>query len=190
MPSARTGRWVTLDQVVGLQFVKDSYDHESIESAGKRRHPDLDRNVQDMSEAEIKRYGELNELLHKKLEACVKDHFRDTPVPEILQKEGVANISVTPFTYQNWDWYGPSYECYLVVWEDAVSSKLLIEIQSLLTGDHRDWCIVVCTTQHTDFDASHEIGVFSDEVLIPMSATQDLKISRQKRKASPDKQGE
>ncbi|WP_145447912.1 hypothetical protein [Gimesia panareensis] len=189
MPSASSRRWVTLDQVAGLQFVEDSYDHESIELAGKRRHENPDLDLADMSEAEIKRYGELNGLLHRKMEECVNNHFRDTPVPEILQKEGLADKTVSPFTYQNWDWYGPSYECYLVVWEDALSSKLLIELQSLLTGDHRDWCIVVCTTRQTDFETNHEIGVFSDEVLIPKSATPDLKISRQTPKAPPDHQG-
>lgn len=175
---SESSRWSTLGEVAGLRTVEDRYDHESIASACKRRHPDSETSVRDMSAAEIERYGQLNELLHEKLEACVKSHFRNVPVPDVLKNEGVPGVADTPFTYQNWDWYGPSYECYIVVWEDALSSNLLIELQSLLTGDHRDWCIVICTAQDADFETNHEIGVFSDEVLIPLEAIADLKMRR------------
>lgn len=171
-------RWATLGQLKGLRIVGDSQNYDSIAYAGVRRHPHhsskitLDE-IQPLSDAEHERYSELNGQLHKKLLATVQSHFRGTPVPEILRD---ACGSGTPFTYQNWDWFGPSYECYLVVWEDSVSSSLLCKLQLLLAGDFDDWCIMVCTTQKTDFDTNHEIAIFKNEVLIPQPAASDLKI--------------
>lgn len=178
MPSAST-RWSTRDQIAGLRVLEYSDMDDGKRAACRRRGLDPDLDAQDMSEAEKERYDKLNLSLHKKMEAWAERHFHDTPVPEILQKAGLEGISVTPFTYQNWDWYGPSYECYIIVWEDEVSSQTLVELQALLTGEHKDWSIVVCTTQDPHFDPDYyDIAIFSDEALIPEEALKGLQFER------------
>src|SRR5262249_45028854 len=72
----------------------------------------------------------------------------------------------TPFTYQNYDWYGTSCECWIVVLTDFVSSDLLHQFQSLLVGEYRDWCIRVAGADDASFGADHEIAVFSDQAIV------------------------
>lgn len=181
MSDEQSTRWGSLDCLVGFRVVKDDEMGDVVRTEYTRRCHRLSIDIPygktcTLSKRDRDRYRGLNDQLHEKMEAATRQHFAGIPIPKILV-HGCGRP--TPFTYQNRDWFGPSFECYLVVWEDEVSSGLLGEMQSVLHGDHRDWCVVVCTTQRPDFDTNHELRVYSDEVLVPESALQDLKVGRQ-----------
>ena len=108
--------------------------------------------------------------LHEKIRDAARDYFRDTPLPieyqrrrkdpTLLQQIGTA------FTYQNPDWYGPTYEVYVGVLARYLSTDLLLAFQNLLVGEHGGWCIVVYACQDIDFEGQYEIILFSDHALI------------------------
>lgn len=162
------------DQLTGLIVHDDS---SLIEKAHLKRHPRHRSyipasEVKPLTDSEADAYEALNQKLHDGLRAVSKMHFKDTPVPKALKKDNYF----TPFTYQNYDWYGPSYECYIMVIGAYVTPELLKKFQALLVDDLRDWCIRVVVSESYAFDNDHEIAIFSDQVLVPLSAAKALGI--------------
>lgn len=168
------GRWETLKQLRGIRvhsFLEDDYP----ETPAKYEQPWVDLPSNGLSPEQRQAYGDLNQRLHQAIEAVFIAHFSDTEVPQDLADDGCG--SGTPFTYQVWDWYAPSYECHVVVYEPYLSAKLLQTLQQLLVGDHKNWCIVVNTTQTLNFETSNELPVFADDIFLPLEALDDLDIS-------------
>ena len=153
---------------------------QAVTQAHLKRHPLHDSYVplgerQRLTQAEQQAYGRLNHNLHEELRRASHEHFDAIPVPDQIQEERGDEWYFTPFTYQNYDWYGPNYECYIAVLADYISAELLRKFQSLLHGDYEDWCIQVVGSDDLRFDNDHEIAIFSDEVLVP--ATDPLAIT-------------
>ena len=168
------GRWQNIDNLKGWTVTEES---GLVESAHRRRHP---RHclyipvfeVKPLSEAEAEAYGELNERMHEELRRVSKEHFANTPVPAQLQKD--RDPYFTHFTYHNYDWYVPTYECYIVVIGDYLSAELMQKCQSLLVGDYHDWCIQVVVSESNEFEHDHEIAVFSDQIIVSTQAADFL----------------
>jgi hypothetical protein len=172
-------RWPSLNQLSGWTMCIDL--DEAVEEAHLKRHPNHVAyvpvsSVNPLADAEVEEYGRLNQALHEQLRSLSHEHFASVPIPaEIREKRGDETY-FTPFTYQHYDWYGPTYECYIAVLADYISADLLARFQSLLRSEYRDWCIVVVASEDLDFDTDHEIAVFSDQVLVPVSAIEALSI--------------
>jgi hypothetical protein len=170
-------KWDTANQLTGF-IVHDDY--SLIEKAHRKRHPrhcsyiPLNE-VKPLTDAEADEYGTLNEKLHDALREVSKEHFKNTPIPDSLKTEDQPYF--THFTYQNYDWYGPTYECYIGVIGDYVSADLLKKFQALLVDDFRDWCIQVVISKSHDFNNDSEIAIFCDQVLVPVSAAKILGIA-------------
>lgn len=115
-------------------------------------------------------YASYNDQLHEELTAAALEHFKNTPVDDnyphgdvdvdFLRKVG------TPFTYQNGDWYQPTYECYICVLRPYLSATLLVAFQRLLVAELKDWCIVVVLSEDSSFGEGERIYVFSDQTLL------------------------
>lgn len=120
-------------------------------------------------------YDSLNSRLHDELLRVSKEHFAETPVPSQLQDDR-GYVPFTPFTYQNTDWYGASFECCIVVIGEYVSLDLLRKFQSLLRNEYRGWCIQVAVSGTPDFGADHEVAVFSDQILIVAESAESLRL--------------
>lgn len=132
--------------------------------------------VTKLSESETETYGCLNDRLHEELTRVSKEHFAETPVPPewgLDKTDWLASV-FTPFTYQNTDWYGPTYECYIVVLTDYISADLLGRFQGLLCGDFQNWCIQVVGSEERNFDNDHEMAVFSDQIIMRRSAAKAI----------------
>lgn len=122
--------------------------HRWWEAAAKERHPGVQNEFSVPDE-----YGELNDLLHSAIERAAVYEFGD---------------DARYFAYQNWDWYGPSYECYVNVTSDRLTQELLEAFQKGLVGLLKDWIIVVKVFRNVE-DASTEQGeivIFSDKILL------------------------
>jgi hypothetical protein len=169
--------WSTVNMLTG--FIVHDHDYSLIEKAHLKRHPlhesyTPENKVKPLTRAEKITYGKLNQKLHDALREISKAHFRETPVPDSLKED--REPYYTHFTYQNSDWYGPSYECYIVVIADYISADLLKKFQGLLVDDFRDWCIQVVVSESYDFGDGDAIVIFSDQVLVPISAANILGI--------------
>ncbi|PHS04751.1 MAG: hypothetical protein COA78_16145 [Blastopirellula sp.] len=170
-------RWTSLHTLKGWTVSKEY--ELIIEKAHLKQHPQHwsyipASKVRSLTETEAEIYDHLNEKLHDELRRVSKEHFASTPVPPELQKDSEPYL--TPFTYQNYDWYGPSYECYIVVIAEYISADLLRKFQMLLEGDHQDWCIQVISSETPDFDNGHEIAIFSDLIVVPSAAAESMDI--------------
>jgi hypothetical protein len=144
---------------------------QAVKTAHLKRHPKHDSYVsinerKSLTQAEQEAYGRLNHNLHEALRRVSREHFDGVPVPDWIEEEQGAESVFTPFTSQNYDWYSPSYECYILVLADYMSAELLRKFQALLQGEYADWCIQVVGSDDLRFDNDHEIAIFSDEVLV------------------------
>jgi hypothetical protein len=165
--------WQSPDGLVGLTIDKD---YVAVQKERLKRHPMYfwAGEAKPLSDAEAEAYGALNERLHQEMGRVSKEHFADTPIPKELQDND--HPWFTPFTYQNYDWYGPSYECYIVVIGKYIDSSLIKRFQTLLTKDHRDWCIQVVVSESFEFESGHEIAIFSDQVILQAETAATLGI--------------
>lgn len=175
-----TKRWSAINELKGWTVCADF--GEAVKLAHLKRNPKHPSyipisQVVRLSKPDEERYGKLNETLHQSMRSLSKRHFAGIPVPAELQKEIGDESYFTPFTYQNYDWYGPSNECYIAVLTDYVSADLLRQIQALLVDDYRDWCIRVIGSDKTNFDADHEIAVFSDQVLVSVKDAKAFEVA-------------
>lgn len=173
-------RWGNLHALIGWT-VQAEDGSDSVRDAHLKRHPrhcsyipHVD--VKPLNESEANKYGILNERMHEELRRVTKEHFAGTPAPPGVDPKQWPAEYFTPFTYQNYDWYGPTYECYIGVRTDYISPDLLRKFQLLLTGEFKDWCIQVVASETPDFGNDFEIAVFSDQVIIPFNAVNDLGI--------------
>jgi hypothetical protein len=172
MSDTSADRWANFDQLRGFQKLYLDELSRIQREAVLSRHPTNCMYFDDvlMTDAEKDEYDRLNMSLHEKIREVARHHFRDTPLPTEYQRRRKDPTFLqqigTAFTYQNPDWYGPTYEVYVAVLERYVSAKLLRAFQDLLIAEHRDWCIVVCTCQDVDFDHQNDIILFSDHVLM------------------------
>jgi hypothetical protein len=169
-PSA--DRWANIDQLRGFQKLYVDDLSRIQRDAVLARHPSNRMYFDDvpMTDAEKDEYDRLNMSLHEKIRDAARGYFRDTPLPIEYQRRRKDPTFLqqigTAFTYQDPDWYGPTYEVYVAVLERYVSAELLRGFQNLLVAELRDWCIVVCTSLDVDFDHQYDIILFSDHVLI------------------------
>ncbi len=132
----------------------DSFD-EARESVMEQRHPGINRPSfeQTLTDSHLNNYGRLNEALHSKIQAAAIEQFGD---------------DAQYVTYQNWDWYGPNYECYVSVINDHLTTEFVDRLQGLLRGDLETWAIVV-KLWGDFYDAGTEGGeivIVSDDVLL------------------------
>jgi hypothetical protein len=168
---ANDDRWSTIAELPGWQVYRQPLDAgEAIKRAHLRRHRDHSSfqpvsRVKPLSPSEAEQYGKLNEQLHEQLRRLSHEIFDSVPVPSTFTKRQREESYFTPFTYQNYDWYGPSYEVYISVLTDFISSHVLAKFQSLLKRPYKDWCIVVVGSDSDAFDHDHEVHLFSDEVI-------------------------
>ncbi len=167
-------RWQGLNRIHGVH-VFSSLDDDYPEAPGKYDQPWAHLRSENLTPDHRSRYGRQNDSLHDAIERTIQQHFAEIEPPDILLNDGCG--SPTPFAYQVRDWYAPTYECHVVVYEDFVNCRLLAELQGKLTGDHRNWCIVLNTTQSPDFDTNNEILVFAEDVFIPVESFGDLGIA-------------
>jgi hypothetical protein len=152
-------------------------DDSLVEKAHLKRHPRHCSyipisEVKPLTDAEAEAYDKLNQRLHDELRRASKEYFESTPIPPDLQRE--HDPYFTHFTYQNYDWYGPSYECYIVVLGEYLTADLLERFQSLLVGEYEDWCVQVVVSKSRDFDNDYEVAVFSDQIIVPTDAAKAL----------------
>jgi hypothetical protein len=162
---------------------------EQVANAKKRaalaRHPHHHSHVpisaaRKLSDAEADVYAELNNRLHDQMTEVARAHFRGVAAPTAYAAGGrdtsFQEEIGTLFTYQNLDWYGPSYEGYIAVLDGYISSDLLIAFQSLLVNDFSDWCIVVVPSPDINFgDDGREIAIFSNQILLSTTTAKNMK---------------
>lgn len=173
--SMSTGdRWSTIAELRGWQVFRQPLDAgAAVTRAHLQRQPDhpgfqTDSRKRTLSSSELEEYDKLNEQLHEELRRLSHEMFDGLEVPSSFSKLRREESYFTPFTSQNYDWYGPSYEVYICVVNDAISSNVLAKFQSLLRGPYKDWCIVVVGVVGSDSEEvhdDHEIYLFSDEVI-------------------------
>ncbi len=166
-------RWSAIHKLKGWSVCRDFGD--AVKAAHLKRHPRHDSYIpisetRRLTEEESPAYGPLNNQLHEELRRVSREFFNDVPVPKEIKGKRSLESYFTPFTYQNYDWYSPSYECYVCVLTDYVSADLLRRFQLLLRGEFQDWCIRVGGSNDIRFHTDYEIAVFSDQVLVPASS--------------------
>jgi hypothetical protein len=171
-------KWASLDSLKGWTVANEPA--ALVEQAHLKRHPQHTNyipgsEVKRLSEAESEAYDHLNLKMHDELRRVSQEHFAHTPVPQELHQK---DPYFTPFTYQNYDWYGPTYECPIAVITDYISADLLQKFQSLLQGEYQDWCILVLASDTPDFENTYEIGIFSDQIIVPQAAADSMGASR------------
>ncbi len=172
-------RWHSIHELKG--WTLDPGSDPLVKQAHLKRHPRHDSYIpisktKPLSEPEAETYGRLNLQLHHELRRVSQEHFAQTPVPPELKED--REPLFTPFTYQNYDWYGPSYECGVVVITDYISADLLRKFQSLLQGEYQDWCIQVVVSNTPDFSNDYEIAVFSDQIIVPVDAAKVMGVPK------------
>lgn len=176
-------RWADLSQIRGLRVFasQDDLANAKRESVVSRK-PDncLYLPAGETPLYDEEEYGRLNDELHEKMTATARKHFKGTRIGDDYPKGGVRVDFLkrigTAFTYQNGDWYGPTYECYIGVLAAYISGKLLLALQRLLKGDFANWCIVVGLCQDSSFGDGAEILVFSDRALLHHDAARQLRL--------------
>jgi hypothetical protein len=184
---AMDDRWLDIAEWPRWQVYRQPLDAgAAIERAHLRRHPDHCSfqpisHVKPLSPREEEEYGKLNEQLHEQLRRLSHEIFDRVPVPSTFTKRQREESYFTPFTYQNYDWYGPSYEVYIVVLTDFISSRVLTGFQSLLKGPYKDWCIVVVGSDSDAFDCDLEVHLFSDEVITTEGDAEALHVPEKHR---------
>ncbi len=126
-----------------------------------------------MSPDETERYNALNTGLHEQLAATFEDHFARHPIPNYYLDKNDPWLAERKkydfYTHQNWDWFGPSQECYAAILTNEITMPLLRRLQLLLVDAYADWEIVVIASDDHRMDHGPEIAVFSDTILIPKS---------------------
>jgi hypothetical protein len=167
-------RWANSHTLIGWVVELDGQS-DAVRNAHLKRHPRHSSyiphvDVKPLSESEANEYDRLNAKMHEEIRRVSKEHFADTPPPSDVDPHHWLAEYFTPFTYQNTDWYGPSYECYVCVRTDYISADLLRKFQSLLIGEFKDWCIQVVASNTPEFANDHEIAVFSDQIIVPSRA--------------------
>lgn len=177
-------RWSMIDTLKGWNVCRNF--ERAVEKAHLKRHPKHCwyipvSETKQLTEAEVEAYDQLNEKLHDELRHVSHEHFANFPVPKHIQAERGDESFFTPFTYQNYDWYVPTYECYICVLTDYISADLLHRFQSLLHDEYKDWCIRVVGSDGLDFDTDHDIAVFSDEVFVPTAAARAMQVPEEHR---------
>ncbi len=177
-------RWSTISQLNGWRVCDDF--ENVLEKSHLKRHPNHDSYIptseaKPLTESEAEAYDQLNRKMHEHLRRVSHEFFADVPIPKEIQEERNDDSFFTPFTYQNYDWYGPSYECYIVVLTDYISADLLCRFQSLLQNEYHDWCIRVVGSDGLDFDTDHDIAVFSDQILVPVTSAQAMQVPKSHR---------
>ncbi len=183
-PMSTDRRWSTIHELKGWLVCRDFAD--AVKTAHLKRHP---RHNSYIPTSEARRltdeqgaaYGRLNNQLHEELRRVSREYFKDVPVPKEIKRKRALESYFTPFTYQNYDWYGPSYECYVGVLKDYVSAELLRRFQFLLRDEYQDWCIRVVGSNDATFDHDHDIAVFSDQVLMPVGSTDAFQVPKRYR---------
>jgi hypothetical protein len=183
-PLSPAERWSKFDELEGWT-VSEDFD-EAVKGEHLKRHPRHDSYIpiserKKLTESESEEYGRLNETLHEKLRFLSKEHFKNTPVPKELQKNQGDDSYFSPFTYQNYDWYGPSFECYILVLTDYVSTELLQKFQAQLHDEFQDWCIRVACADTSDFRSDHDLAVFSDRIIVPVKAARVTRVPKPDR---------
>jgi len=133
---------------------------------------------------DVDKYSRLNECLHDEMTAVARAHFKDMPVDDDYPESGGVDADFlqsigTAFTYQNQDWYGPTYECPIKVLIRYLSATLIANLQRLLTAELEKWCIVVVLCEDSTFDDGDHIYVFSDQVLLDRNAAALLELPHQ-----------
>jgi hypothetical protein len=183
-------RWSTIGELHGWHVYRQPLDAgAAIQRAHLRRHPNHYSfqpisQVKPLSPSEAEKYGNLNEQLHEELRRVSHEIFDNVAVPKTFTKSRREESYFTPFTYQNYDWYGPSYEVYICVVTDFISSDVLARFQSLLKGPHEDWCIVVAGSDSDVFDPKYEIHLFSDEVITTEDDAAALQVPEKQRQVN------
>jgi hypothetical protein len=182
-------RWADLQKVRGVRVFATSDELSNAQKAAVlSRNPNncLYRPAGDRGLYDKQKYGRLNGRLHDNMEATARKHFKDVLITDDYPQGGVDSDFLqsigTAFTYQNSDWYGPSYECYIGVLCSYLSATLLIEFQHLLVGDLAKWCIVVVLCQDSSFGEGPFIYLFSDQALIDPDAAALLQLKKPKKR--------
>ena len=129
--------------------------NDAWETAADKRHPGVNsRSYRErFTDAELDEYDQLNEKLHTAIRNAAVQQFGETGAEEL--------------TYQNWDWYGPSFECYVGVINGHLTSDFLMHLQAILKGEFEHW-IIVAKLWGDFMDAAtegEEVVIFSDRVL-------------------------
>lgn len=187
LPIGNNDRWSNRSLIRGMQVFDSSEDFSAAKKkAVLSRKPDNDL-YQPAGKAPVPydqdEYGLLNNQLHEKMTATAREHFKDTPVSDDDPRFRGVDIEFrqsigTAFTYQNLDWYGPTYECYIGVLDEYLSATLLVAFQRLLVAEFEDWCIVVVLCEDSSFGEGDEIYLFSDQALLTQDAATVLQLPR------------
>ena len=187
MPPSNELRWANVEQLRGWRILETNEDLQATQVDAERiRHTDnpvyqayrrawAEGHPENLglSKEQSQGYLRLNHELHEKIMKVVREHFKDTPLPAEYaatntDPERWRSIG-TPFTYQNYDCYAPTYECYVAVLKNYISADLLKSLQNILTDEHRDWCVVVSSCEDISFgDGGDEqaVVIYSDQVLV------------------------
>jgi hypothetical protein len=186
----RQTRWAELPLIQGWHVYHSDDERESACQAVTVRHtennplyrlgPKNKWGSLNLTAVQKEEYTRLNNRLHERILGASKSHFRGAGMPP----EYDGNIEEfqrndwklrCPFTYQNRDWYGPSFECCVAVLENHISAKLILAYQNVLTDEFRDWCVVVGGCAGIDFgDEGEDFYVYSDEVIISAATAKAL----------------
>lgn len=176
------GRWADLQDIRGLRVLA-SYDDlsDAVKEAVLTRNPKncMYQPVDQTPPYNGEAYAERNELLHERMTAAARTYFKDTSIDDDYPGEADTDFLEeigTPFTYQNGDWYQPTYECYIGVLLPYVSSAFLLALQRLLTAEFGDWCIVVVLCEDSSFGDGEEVYLFSDQALLDLDAAELLQL--------------
>ncbi|MFT5323418.1 MAG: hypothetical protein ACI8P0_001267 [Planctomycetaceae bacterium] len=173
-PTANSKQWQLICTTNGWEFIhhNDGVMPEWLASLMKSRHANNpvfeNRELTELQESE---YDDLNQLLHSRMTEVAREHFCDVPLPLEYESQGEWAVEFawkigTPFTYQNLDWYGPTYECFITILESYVSSTLVNRFQQQLCDVLTDWGIVVCSADDTSFDPREVIHIYGDRVTV------------------------
>jgi hypothetical protein len=165
-------QWRAVCEAEDWEFCADDGDGlpSIVDEVMRTRHannPLFDK--RNLSDQERNEYGRLNGVLHDRMTETARRLFRDTPLPDEYtagnyDSEWTRRIG-TPFTYQNSDWYGPTYECYIAVLHEYLSTEFVSQLQKLLVNELENWCIVLGTASDLAFDADEAMRIYSDQVI-------------------------
>jgi len=131
--------------------------------------------------AQVRAYDALNSKLHEKIASVLLKHFSDHPIPEAEKDRDADWLRDREryefYTHQNWDWYGPSQECYVVVLASEIDMELVKSLQSLLQGEYANWEIVLIGSNDFRMDNDYELVLFSDAIIVPESFEQAYRLA-------------
>jgi len=131
--------------------------------------------------AQVSEYNALNSKLHEKIASVLQAHFSEHPIPEAEKDRDTEWLRDREryefYTHQNWDWNGPSQECYVVVLASEISLALVKSLQSLLQDEYADWEIILIASKDSRMDNDYELVLFSDAIIVPQSFEQAYRFS-------------